>query len=246
MWASPDDLSLRLGMNFAGPTVVSYAASVGTEDVPEWAVPAFREGIARMGAVSVREDRAADVLGGILGRPVAVVADPVALLTPEEWCSVFPGTVGGGVPFALEYFLGEPSAEQRTAMDAFESENGLTVRRAGAPGDPSAGAGPGSLAELACRASAVFTDSYHGCLLALLFGTPVKAFARRGLPQGLDMSSRMRTLDRALGLGGALSSPDGAAPFVPGPSVEHALRGERERSLGWLDAALEGVRHDGR
>lgn len=120
------------------------------------------------------------------------------------------------------------------------------MRRAGAPGDPSAGAGPGSLAELACRASAVFTDSYHGCLLALLFGTPVKAFSRRGLPQGLDMSSRMRTLERALGLGGALSSPDGAAPFMPGPSVERALRGERERSLGWLDAALEGVRHDGR
>lgn len=117
MWASPDDLSLGLGMNFDGPTVVSYAASVGTEDVPKWAVPAFREGIARMGAVSVREDRAADVLGGILGRPVAVVADPVALLTPEEWRSVFPGTVGGIEPFALEYFLGELSAEQRAAMD---------------------------------------------------------------------------------------------------------------------------------
>lgn len=246
MWASPDDLSLRLGMNFDGLSVVSYAASVGTENVPEWAVPTFREGIARMGAVSVREDRAADVLGGIIGRPVTVVADPVALLTPEEWRSVFPGTVDGRKPFALEYFLGEPSIEQRAAMDAFESENGLAVRRAGAPGDPSAGAGPGSLAELACRASVVFTDSYHGCLLALLFGTPVKAFARSGLPQGLDMSSRMRTLDRALGLGGALSSPDDAAPFVPGLSVERALREERERSLGWLEAALEGVRHDGR
>lgn len=115
------------------------------------------------------------------------------------------------------------------------------MRRAGAPGDPSAGAGPGSLAELACRASAVFTDSYHECLLALLFGTPVKAFARRGLPQGLDMSSRMRTLDRALVLGGALSSP----PRRRGPLRAGAVRRARAARGAGAIARMAGCRSRG-
>ena len=72
----------------------------------------------------------------------------------------------------------------------------------------------------------------------------MKVFPRNGLPEGLDMSSRMRTLDRLLGLNGVLSASDGDAPFEPGESVRLALVRERERSLKWLESAIKGVGDD--
>lgn len=66
----------------------SYAASMGISYLPAAVERITREYLREMDYLSVREKTAKDMIGKLTGREAAVHADPVFLLSPEEWDEV--------------------------------------------------------------------------------------------------------------------------------------------------------------
>lgn len=236
-WIPDADVSVLLGGFPNAPRCITYAASLGVEDIDEAHAPIFREHLSGLSAISVREFRAAEAIGELTDKPVEVVLDPTLLLSPDDWRVIEPGSVPEGERYVLTYFLGEPSPAQEGIIRAEAERRGARVRRVLDPRDPETlSAGPREFVELFDRAECVFTDSFHACCFSILFHKPFKVFNRAGMGGALSMNSRMETLFRLFGLDAGMS--DGPLPEIDWARVDALLAGHRERSLAWLEGAL--------
>lgn len=238
-WLGKDDLRLRLGM-FAQPSsLITYAASIGVDEIDKEWRPIFREGWSRIPHISVREDRAAELIKKISGREVAVVLDPTLMLTAEQWSELFVGFVPEGDRYVLTYFLGRPTDSQEEVIQRLAASRGLRIRRLNDLRDAETySAGPAEFAELFAKASYVFTDSYHACCFSILNNVPFKVFNRRGFEGSASMNSRMRTLFRLFDLDD-LMVEEGKLSEFDWPYINKLLKRHRAASRGWLEGALE-------
>lgn len=237
-WLSEGELRLRLGM-FAKPgKLLTYAASIGLDDIDaEWR-PIFKEGWSRIPHLSVREDRAAELVQEISGKDASVVLDPTLMLTAERWSEVFTGFVPEDDRYVLTYFLGRPSDQQETVIQGYAKANGFRVRRINDERDGETyAAGPAEFAELFAKASYVFTDSYHACCFSILNNIPFKVFNRQGFSGAVSMNSRMRTLFRLFELEDLMGDDDELAEF-DWPHINVLLEKHRAESRVWLESAL--------
>ena len=64
---------------------VSYAASIGLNDIPLEIQPVYRHALADFKRVSVREEKSVEILKKYCGTQAEVVLDPTLLLTEKEW-----------------------------------------------------------------------------------------------------------------------------------------------------------------
>lgn len=78
-------------LDFTNKYSFSYAASFGKE-VDKKEVEKYKDQISRLNQISVREKSSKDIIEAISGKKVKVVADPVILLTKDEWNAVIPQT----------------------------------------------------------------------------------------------------------------------------------------------------------
>lgn len=236
-WIPDADVAVLLGGFPNAPRCITYAASLGVDDIDEVHAPIFREHLSGLSAISVREFRAAEAISGLTDKPVEVVLDPTLLLAPGDWRALEPGFVPGGERYVLTYFLGEPSPAQEAIIQEEAARRGCGVRRVLDPRDPATlSAGPREFVELFDRAECVFTDSFHACCFSILFHRPFKVFDRAGMGGALSMNSRMETLFRLFELDADMA--DGPLPAIDWGRVDSLLEGHRARSLAWLEAAL--------
>lgn len=84
---NPIAMKQELFMTFApqDKPLVSYAASMGNEKVPQENKELFAEWINRYDRISVREDTMKEVLEEYTDKPIVQNIDPVFLLEKEEW-----------------------------------------------------------------------------------------------------------------------------------------------------------------
>ena len=215
---------------------VAYAASLGVSRLPNgtkqrkmrrWAAP-FR-------AVSVREEEGREILRQLLPeREIAVMPDPVLLLTREEWLEL-----AGNPPAEQKlvcYFL-KDRPEHWARAEQLARERGLRLRPLGvtAEGRARLESVPNPdpvqwLTELA-GAAAVITDSFHGAAMAAILGKPL-TICRRWADG--DPASKNSRLDQLRRLAGWEKDED----CLPGPEVERRLEQERQRGLRWLRESL--------
>lgn len=233
-----EDIELRLGEFAPENCLLTYAASIGLNSIEEKWASVFKKGWSRIPRISVREDRAAELVREVSGRDAAVVLDPTLLLTPAQWSEVFTDFVSEGDRYVLTYFLGSPTESQEGVIRERARSLGARVRRLNDPRDRETyAAGPAEFVELISRAEYVFTDSYHACCFSALFNRPFKVFNRSGLGDGASMNSRMRTLFRLLGLEDLMGDDSALAEFDWG-RVNSLLERRRAESLSWLESAL--------
>lgn len=236
-WLSRQDLALRLGLISPNYELITYAASIGLNDIDDEWRPLFREGWSRIPYISVREDRAAELVKEISGRDAAVVLDPTLMLTREQWAEVFTDFVSEDDVYVLTYFLGHPSDEQEKIISSVAKGLGARIRRLNDIRDlETYVAGPAEFVELFSKAQYVFTDSYHACCFSILYNKPFKVFNRAGFDGAVSMNSRMKTLFRLFGLG--CSMGDDALPSYDWRHVNALLEQHRRESRGWLENAL--------
>lgn len=237
-WLSNNDLRLRLGM-FAPPNhLICYAASIGLDDIDEVHRPLFREGWSRIPHISVREDRAAELVEELSGRNAVVVLDPTLLLSREKWAEIFSGFVSDGDLYVLTYFLGRPSDSQESVILAMAQKLGARIRRVNDTRDlETYSAGPAEFVELVSKAQYVFTDSYHACCFSVLFNRPFKVFCRTGSGPSTNMNSRMRTLFRLFQIADFMKSDETLAKF-DWENINSLLNLHRKQSLAWLESTL--------
>lgn len=241
LWLSETELKLRLGSFVSNNhPIISYAASFGVSEVEDRKARAiFQQYLPRLKAISVREDRGAELVREMTGLDATVVLDPTLMLTADKWLEITKGFVSDGDRYVLTYFLGRPSDEQERDIQAYAKAHGCRVRRILDLRDRDTYvAGPQDFVELFSKARYVFTDSYHACCFSILFHKQFTVFNRAGMTGKSNMNSRMETLFRLFDLDSVMMD-SGLAPEIDYRKVDRLLEQHRRESQDWLDRVME-------
>lgn len=237
-WLDKGDLKLRLGMFEPKLRKISYAASIGVDDLSDSSVSIFENGLPGISHISVREDKAKELVQSVPNIQAEVVLDPTLMLTPEQWRQTFRGFVPEHDGYVLTYFLGKPSDEQETVIREYAESRGLRIRRIGDYSDSETYvAGPQDFVELFAKADYVFTDSYHACCFSLIFRKDFKVFNRSGFESSKNMNSRMQTLMRLFDLADTMGD-NTTIDRIDHDTVLAKLQKYREQSHSWLAQAI--------
>lgn len=239
-WVSKDDLAVRLGSFVPdGIPIISYAASFGVSEVSDDVKPIFQKYLPRLTAISVREDRGAELVKEITGSDSTVVLDPTLMLNTDQWDNITHRFVPDDDQYVLTYFLGRPSAEQERAIQNYAKARSCRIRRILDLRDKETYvAGPQDFVELFSKAQYVFTDSYHACCFSILYHKQFTVFNRAGMEGKANMNSRMETLFRLFDLDSVVMDK-GLAPQIDYDKVDKLLAQHRAESQVWLDKAME-------
>lgn len=212
---------------------VSYAASIGVDEIPDDKKESFCSCVSDFNYISVREETAVKIIGDLMGRTSLLVFDPVLLLTKNEWLAVaqkptwFKERYSRG--YVLTYYIGKtPPSVVNSFADKLnlpvinllntENYNHFTV-------------GPAEFIWLFTHASLVYTNSFHGAAFATLFKHPFVLNALRK-----DNDPRFLSLLKMFGLGDRFNP---AEPMeIDFSSYEEVLSSERAKAFNFLAEAF--------
>lgn len=221
---------------------IAYAASISCPSIPVEKQLLYKEGLAGMAHISMREQQGADIVKEYSGRDVPVVVDPTLLLTPDDWRKVSrPPAWFHGEKYILTYFLGQ----RPEVVSRLESETGLkVVNLLDEDVYEHYVAGPDEFLWAIEHAKLMYTDSFHGTVFSILFRTPFVVCDRVGDDVSEKMGSRIDTLLGYFGLearrgtkanGYAIENPLAEPDWS---QVDEVLARERKRSDEYLRQAF--------
>lgn len=214
----------------------SYAASFGTDELEydEEKVGRCARLLAGFDAVSVREISGVEICAEWFGRPDAeLVLDPVLLMDQEELRSI-----AEDVPACRGYVASY-------ILDASQEKRSLTQFVSAAAGMPVADLNPDIEVRPCVQkwiagfrdAEFVVTDSYHGCILSILFHKPFVA-----LENPARGNSRLHSLLSMLGMDDRLvhgiDPEDDCSFYLAHPDwdeVDGLLEGMRKTSAAYIE-----------
>ena len=223
-------------LDFAEPeNRLAYAASFGVTAVPRFLRTRYADWLAQIPHLSVREQAAASIVRGLIGRDVPVVADPTMLVDRSVWDGLIDREPRiSDERYIARFMLGEPSGAQqvwlaqaaREIADDVVDLNDLTRRE-------HSDIGPAGFVATIARSSAVVTDSFHASVFALLYHRPLILRSR------FRHDSRISSLLSAHGII-AETAADGIVVLgdVDWDAADAARDRHRADSSGFLRAAL--------
>ena len=228
---------------------IAFSASIGTETIPEKYVDFFKESIKEFKNISVREERAAEIIKELTGRVVPVTVDPTLLLGQEEWIKIArrPNWINGK-RFLLIYFLGEISEQLQNYIREISCYLDIQVVNLYSEFeqvqkvDPhSFCAGPDEFLWLVANCELFITDSFHGCVFSTIFQKPFRWFSRE--QKGVrNMNGRVDTLFSKLQVGdwciGDVNESVEHILYKDFSKVEKNLNYEKEFAMNYLKGAL--------
>lgn len=181
---------------------ISYAASIGCDDITDMIADYLRDGVRNMTSVSVREDTAVQLLQTLCPeKNIIQNIDPTFLLPSEQWHQMATRPQGK-IPehYVLYYPMGETDQGTEILFAVKEqfkmpcvSFNGSFRKSKGVDVNLT-GIGPGEFLYLCEHADAVVTNSFHGFALSINFKKRVVCFKKPG------QHTRMESLSRLLHL----------------------------------------------
>lgn len=156
---------------------ISYSPSFGKTEFDEETTANIKKWLESFDAISVREQRGAELIRTLTDKKVEVVCDPVLLLDKKEWeaMAVAPKIKK---PYILVYFL-ENNHGSRDLIEYIKKTTGYEVvvfneyiRDFFKPYHKAYGASPEEFVGLFMNASFVYTNSFHGTVFATIFEKP--------------------------------------------------------------------------
>ena len=165
---------------------ISYAASLGAENIHPDMQERFHRELSDYKAVSVREKDAVDIIAPLSGGDVTHVCDPVLLLTADQWKEVAAGQlmkepyiffyhVKGDIPGMRDYLR---NLSKKTGMKVVAVT--MNLREMLYPNVKSYDAGPREFLSLSEPADYVVTNSFHATAFSLIFRKKMMVFAPHG------------------------------------------------------------------
>ena len=219
---------------------ISYSASIGINDIPKEMEKIYKDGFNHIKAISVREDRAKEIVEELTNRTdVQVLVDPTMLLKPEEWDKVSKKPEQLCFEkYILNYFLGELSESRKKEIERFAQENDCHIINILDPKDPFYVCGPSEFLYLEKHAFLICTDSFHSSIFAILYNRPFLIFDRED--KLLKMNSRIDTLLHKFNLenrrfNGRIAQENISHDYTNAYKI---LEEERKKSFTFLDKAL--------
>lgn len=185
---------------------ISYAASIGLDDIPEEKIDIYTRFLKRFSHVSVREERGKELLETKCGISSEVVLDPTLLLPIETWRRLErkPTELGLDLeqPFLFCYFLKADNKYKDAVVRYAKSKEynivGYSLKKKDHEWmfDVTGKIGPREFLWLIHHAKAVATDSYHGTIFSLLNHQNFFTFRRFSPEDPICQNSRIEQLDR--------------------------------------------------
>lgn len=250
IWA-PNVFNPIYMLNFVGSGIrkVSYAASIGLNDIPSQLVDSYRRYLSSFHFISVREEKGKQLLKDKCGLDSSVVLDPTLMINVDHWCSI---AVRPKIQedYIFCYFLNKNHNYSRHICE-FAAKTSLNVYTISEnPEDnvwsftlSQAEIGPKEFIGLIANAHTVITDSYHGTIFSLLFHKRFLTLERFKSSDEISQNSRIQQLDKYFGIGVNIVNPLTVTELIPRDmdwdEFEKKLSNLRILSLNYLKIALE-------
>lgn len=163
---------------------ISYAASIGSNEIPAEIQPLYKELLCNYKHISVRENSGAELIKNLTGKEVKVVLDPTLLLSKDEWNQIATPNRQFKKKYILCYFLNYtfnafPYVDELATY--MQKQTGYEIVRVARPPHHlfmphthhRVGASPEEFLALVRDAEMVLTTSFHGTAFAVNYGKPV-------------------------------------------------------------------------
>lgn len=232
---------------------ISFAASIGSNSIPDELKPQYKALLSRYAHIAVRENSGVEVIKEVVDKEATVVLDPTLLLNREQWNKIADPKRQFKKKYILCYFLNYtfnafPYVDQ--LAEYMQKQTGYEVVRVARPPHRlsvphthyKVGASPQEFLALVRDAEMVLTTSFHGTAFAVNYGKPVFTVV-----QDRNASdSRQVSLMHNLGLDDQILSVKDPMPeqrrFTYDEKSERArLEVLRQRSIDYLEKALKHV-----
>ena len=218
---------------------ISYAASFGVSEIPKEQQGKYRSYLSTFKEISVREERASEIVYNLTGELVEVVLDPTFLIKRETWKSIERKPRGFYLDrYVLVYELGEADVSLKTCLTKIREKGKLDIvdiRKKTRMGKEWS-IGPMEFLYLIDHAEYILTNSFHACVFSVIFHKRFLVFERFDL----DMGSRIDTLLKNFSLENCryVENYDVQNVEIDYEQVEKKLRVAQEKSWSFLKRAL--------
>ena len=229
-----DDFYYFLDFPKNGKKKVSYAGSFGLSQIEERHYEKMREVFADFDAISVREERARELINEIAGLDSEVVLDPTLLLTREDWEQYMAPKKDSGYIFVYTVFNSDSLWEYAYELSR---KTGLPIKTISysrmhkREAECDYTAGPDDWLRYMADADYVVTNSFHGTAFSINFK---KQFFFELPPQKSGVGSRLANITARYGLSDRelqKAQPDAVIDYK---DADKALAADRERSYQFI------------
>ena len=172
---------------------VAYAASFGVDSIPEKWIDKYKTGLSEFQYLSVRENKAVEIVEELIGKTYERVLDPTMLLDKDEWdriAIVPPQCMNKN--YILTYFLGGRSDAVNKDILEYARKYDCHVINLLDLNDPNYFVGPDKFVGLISKAKLVLTDSFHATVFSIIYERTFVVYNRKGI--GSKMGSRLSSL----------------------------------------------------
>lgn len=169
--------------DFVSDNKISYAPSIGVNNIPEIYKEEFIKLISTFKKLSAREPEGKDEMQRLISKEVTLVLDPTLLLKKEEWVKLIPSYKVIQDKYILAYFLTQNNI-YINAVQNFAKKRGYKLKmffnnkNYSNLADEVITAGPIEFLESIKNADFVFTDSFHGSIFSAIFNVQFVTFVR--------------------------------------------------------------------
>ena len=180
---------------------IAYAASIAKETLSDSQKKMYAQRLKTFDMISVREQKAIEILQPLTKKEIFYTADPTLLLDVKDWEKVADKRLINE-PYAFCYFLGRNNESRKFSSEYAKKHNLkiMGIPMAISNNDlididifdiPINYATPGEFLSGIMNAEVVFTDSFHACVFSHIFSKPFVVFQRETDGR---MSSRIDSL----------------------------------------------------
>ena len=254
VWRPYGFYSKYWNLNFVADEVpkFSYASSYGVSSIPKIQRIGTKKYLERMDLISVREQKAKEIVESLSSKKATVVVDPTMLLTREEWLD-FANKSFHKLPeeqYIFCYFLG-PRSEIRAEVKKLSKQTGLKVvvmrhMDEYVPADETIGDYASydidayDFVKLLANATYVCTDSFHGTVFSILLHKSFVTFYRVKPTSSISTHSRIDSLLSIFGLSSRKFNGNISAiqEKIDYSSVDIVLEKFRKESLEFFEEGL--------
>ena len=162
---------------------VSYAASIGLNDIPADLVPKYKQHLINFYAVGIREQEGKDLLKIKCGIESTVVLDPTLLVDVKTYVKMQKSIKNIRQPYLFCYFLNKEH-QYKDSVQKYAKEHNLQIIGISDKVEDSKwmtrldNLGADHFLWLINHAQTIITDSYHGAIFSLLFHKNLWIFQR--------------------------------------------------------------------
>lgn len=191
------------GMQFAASVdssrKIALSPSFGVSTIPEEWRGRYGKWLGGFSRLSVREEAGRTIIKDLCGKDAELLVDPTMALSCYDWLAVSSDDFTPKDGYLFTYYLGDNQDGVKAAVRRHAESNGLRALDLMDPGSPVHQAGPAEFVSLIANSDYFVTDSFHGCVFAILFHKPF-AVVRRHQKGQVEMFSRLDTLLNAFDL----------------------------------------------